>query len=277
MPLQVTEPAPHFFEDVNKYQLVSGGNRAQVDTHATGIVKKGSDTITDVNSEWAKLLVPGMLTTDLKYFTQGSYILSVTGTDNPGNGATITMSSPAIEGRAGPEHGIVVVHVCRLSIHLVYGKHHRQHDHRPRSERGDLPAPGHAGHRSRHQTTPRSLTFPRITRPSRWTWLRRGREDRGVRLHGVPSSTWSALWSTTGTPGPTTTLKMPVRRPDESGQDPRSMEPAQAGPRCSDLEIDPSCRQLKVGQVVRARITNSPRTEQNTTIAEILETAHRFG
>ena len=31
--------------DVSKYQLVSGGNRAQVDTHSTGLVVKGSDQI----------------------------------------------------------------------------------------------------------------------------------------------------------------------------------------------------------------------------------------
>jgi hypothetical protein len=85
--------------DPTKYQLVSGGNRVQVDTHSTGLVTEGSDQITDVDPVWAAQLAPGMQYKIVNWplnggtkpiFAQGTTITKVKGT-------TITVSTPALQ------------------------------------------------------------------------------------------------------------------------------------------------------------------------------------
>jgi hypothetical protein len=85
--------------DATKYQLVSGGDRVQVDTHSTGRVVEGSKQITDVDPVWAAQLAPGMQYKIVNWplnggtkpiFAQGTTITSVEGT-------TINVSTPALQ------------------------------------------------------------------------------------------------------------------------------------------------------------------------------------
>ncbi len=89
--------------DPTKFQLVSGGSYAQVDTRSTGIATKGSNQITDVSAAQAALLAPGMeyqivnfpiMGGTMPIFPQGTYITSVVGT-------TINMSQAALQN--GPD------------------------------------------------------------------------------------------------------------------------------------------------------------------------------
>lgn len=85
--------------DPSKYQLISGGSRAQVDTQSTGIAKKGSNLLTGVNLKFAAQLAAGMLYKIVNWpikggtmpiFPQGTYITKVDGT-------TITLSNKALQ------------------------------------------------------------------------------------------------------------------------------------------------------------------------------------
>lgn len=75
--------------DPSKYQLVSGGDRVQVDTHSTGIAVKGSNQLTGVDPTYASQLAAGMLYKIVNWpptggtqpiFPQGTYITKVEGT-----------------------------------------------------------------------------------------------------------------------------------------------------------------------------------------------------
>lgn len=82
--------------DTSKYQLISGGNRVQVDTHSTGIATLGSNQLTNVDPTYAAQLAPGMLfkivnwpaNSNTPVFPQGTYITKVEGT-------TVFLSNPA--------------------------------------------------------------------------------------------------------------------------------------------------------------------------------------
>lgn len=83
--------------DAGKFQLISGGTYASVNTISTGIAKKGSNQITGASAAQVAQLVAGMQYQIVNFpikggttpiFPQGTYITGVSGT-------TITMSSPA--------------------------------------------------------------------------------------------------------------------------------------------------------------------------------------
>lgn len=85
--------------DISKYQLVSGGNRVQVDTHSTGIAVKDSNQITGVDPVYAAQFAEGMLYKIVNWplnggtmpiFPQGTYITKVEGT-------TLTLSHAALQ------------------------------------------------------------------------------------------------------------------------------------------------------------------------------------
>jgi hypothetical protein len=89
--------------DSGKFQLVSGGDYAQVDTISTGIATQGSNQITGVSASQMAKLVVGMQYQIVNFpivggttpiFAQGTYITGLSGT-------TITMSSPALQN--GPD------------------------------------------------------------------------------------------------------------------------------------------------------------------------------
>jgi hypothetical protein len=89
--------------DSSKFQLVSGGTFAQVDTHSSGIATQGSNQITGVDASVIAQLAPGMQYQIVNFpivggitpiFPQGTYITSVSGT-------TITMSNTALQN--GPD------------------------------------------------------------------------------------------------------------------------------------------------------------------------------
>ncbi len=89
--------------DDSKYQLVSGGNVARVNTVGTGIATKGSNQITGVSAAVIAKLAVGMQYQIVNFptvggttpiFAQGTFIADVSGT-------TITMSNPALQN--GPD------------------------------------------------------------------------------------------------------------------------------------------------------------------------------
>jgi hypothetical protein len=79
--------------DANRFQLVSGGHIARINTMNTGaIAAVGSMQITNVSNDVIKQLVSGMLSIDGQYFAKGTKITQVdTGTN------TITLDTGALQ------------------------------------------------------------------------------------------------------------------------------------------------------------------------------------
>ncbi|MFO0875838.1 MAG: PKD domain-containing protein [Gemmataceae bacterium] len=118
--------------DISKYQLVSGGNRAQIDTRSTGIATKDSNLLTDVDPAVAAILAPGMLYKIVNWpisggtqpiFPQGTYITSVEGTtvhlshaalqdgpdQSPGNQLAYTFAGSQFISTTGSTNGTTAV------------------------------------------------------------------------------------------------------------------------------------------------------------------------